>query len=420
MKHIGPPSSYNSPIRTPDDSMSFSSKKSFWLMLGASLILFLSLGIRHGFGLFLSPMSADFGWGRGVFAFAMALQNLAWGVAQPFAGAVADRLGAKRTIVVGGILYATGLVLMGYADSPLSLSLSAGLLIGIGLSGTSFSVILGVVGRAVPPEKQSLAMGIAAAAGSFGQFAMLPGSLGLIQWLGWAAALVVLGLLAALIVPLAVMIKDTPPTAHGHQQTLKEALHEACNHSGFWLLAFGFFVCGFQVVFIGVHLPSFLVDKHLPVIVGTTVLALVGLFNVFGTYIAGWLGGRHSKPRLLSALYLARAAVIALFISFPITTGSAYAFGIVMGLLWLSTVPLTNGAIATIFGVRNLSMLGGIVFLFHQIGSFLGGWLGGYLFDQTGSYDVVWQISIALSFVAAALNWPIREQPVARLQGVQA
>jgi len=389
-------------------------------MVGASLILALSLGTRHGFGLFLTPMSADFGWGRGVFAFAIALQNLIWGIAQPFTGALADRFGAQRTIIVGGVLYAAGLVLMGLADSPLSLSLSAGLLIGIGLSGTSFSVILGVVGRAVPVEKRSIAMGIAAAAGSFGQFAMLPGTLGLIGWLGWSAALITLGIMVALIVPLAGMVKDRPPVSQGPQQTLGEALREACSHSGFWLLALGFFVCGFQVVFIGVHLPAYLVDQHLPAIVGTTVLALVGLFNVFGTYIAGWLGGRRSKPRLLSALYLARGVVIALFISVPLTIWTAYAFGIAMGLLWLSTVPLTNGTVATLFGVRNLSMLGGIVFLFHQLGSFMGGWLGGYLYDHTGSYDLVWQISILLSVVAAALNWPVREQPVARLQGAQA
>lgn len=395
-------------------------RKSFWVMLGASLILFLSLGIRHGFGLFLTPMSNEFGWGREVFAFALALQNLAWGVSQPFAGALADRFGARRTIAVGGLLYTVGLVLMGFADSALSLSISAGLLIGVGLSGVSFSVLLGVVGRAVPAENRSMAMGIAAAAGSFGQFAMLPGSLGLLEWLGWSAALIVLGLMAALIMPLAAMIKDRPNVSHEPKQTLGEALREACSHSGFRLLAFGFFVCGFQVVFIGVHLPAYLVDKHLPVMVGTTVLALVGLFNVFGTYIAGWLGERRSKPRLLSVLYLARGVVIALFIATPITVWTAYAFGIAMGLLWLSTVPLTNGTIATMFGVRNLSMLGGIVFLFHQIGSFLGGWLGGYLFDRTGSYDLVWQISIVLSVVAAALNWPIREQAVARLQGAQA
>lgn len=395
-------------------------KKSFWLMLGASLILFVSLGVRHGFGLFLAPMSQEFGWGRGVFAFAMALQNLAWGITQPFAGALADRFGAKLTIILGGVLYASGLIFMGFADSLLSLSLSAGLLIGIGLSGTSFSVLLGVVGRAVAPEKRSMAMGIAAAAGSLGQFVMLPGSLGLIQWLGWSAALITLGLMAMLIVPLATMIKESPQLSHEPTQSLNDALRTACSHADFWLLAFGFFVCGFQVVFIGIHLPAYLVDKNLPIIVGTTVLALVGLFNVFGTYIAGWLGEYHSKPRLLSVLYLARAVVILLFITLPISTWTAYAFGISMGLLWLSTVPLTNGTIATMFGVRNLSMLGGIVFLFHQIGSFLGGWLGGYLFDRTGSYDLVWKIAIALSLIAAAINWPIQEKAVTHPQGARA
>jgi len=391
-------------------------RASFWILLGAALVLALSLGIRHGFGLFLAPMSQEFGWGREVFALAIALQNLIWGLAQPFTGAIADRFGAARVVLVGGVLYAVGLALMGLADSPGSLSLSAGLLIGIALSGTSFSVLLGVVGRAVAPERRSMAMGIASAAGSFGQFAMLPATLGLIGWLGWSAALLALGLLVALIVPLAGLIRDYPAARQTHEQTLKEALREAVAHSGFWLLALGFFVCGFQVVFIGVHLPAYLVDQHLPAQVGTSVLALVGLFNVFGTYAAGWLGGRMSKPRLLTALYLARAVVIVAFVYSPLTVWSAYAFGIAMGLLWLSTVPLTNGTVATLFGVRNLSMLGGIVFLFHQLGAFLGGWLGGYLYDRTGSYELVWQIAIGLSLLAALLNWPVREQPVARVQ----
>lgn len=394
-------------------------RNSALILLGASLILALSLGIRHGFGLFLPPMSSEFGWGREVFAFAIALQNLIWGLTQPFTGALADRFGAKRTVMVGGVLYVVGLLLMGLADSPLSLSLSAGVLIGMGLSGTSFSVILGAVGRAVPPEKRSMAMGVAAAAGSFGQFVMLPGSLGLISWLGWSAALMALGLLVALIVPLASLLNDTPLPNSGQEQTLREALREAFAHSGFWLLALGFFVCGFQVVFIGVHLPAYLVDQHLPALVGTTVLALVGLFNIFGTYIAGILGGRISKPRLLTALYLARAVIIVAFITLPLTVWSAYAFGVAMGLLWLSTVPLTNGTVATLFGVRNLSMLGGIVFLFHQLGAFLGGWMGGYVYDRTGSYDLVWQIAVLLSLLAAALNWPVREQPVARLQNAE-
>src|SRR5476649_200536 len=391
-------------------------RTSGWILLGSALILALSLGTRHGFGLFLAPMSAQFGWGREVFAFAIAFQNLIWGLAQPFAGALADRFGAAKVVFVGGILYAMGLMLMSLADSPWSLSLSAGLLIGIGLSGTSFSVILGVVGRALPAEKRSMGMGIASAAGSFGQFAMLPGTLGLIGWLGWSTALLVLGVLVAFILPLVLMLKDSPTPLVGGEQTLSQALREACSHSGFWLLALGFFVCGFQVVFIGVHLPAYLVDQHLPAKVGTTVLALIGLFIVFAAYTAGWLGGRMSKPRLLTGLYLLRAVVIVLFLWAPVTEVTAYLFGMAMGFLWLSTVPLTNGTVATLFGVRNLSMLSGIVFLFHQLGSFLGGWLGGVVYDRTGSYDLIWQIAIALSLMAAALNWPVREQPVARLQ----
>ncbi|SEJ03957.1 MFS transporter [Pseudomonas sp. NFR16] len=391
-------------------------RTSGWILLGSALILALSLGTRHGFGLFLPPMSAQFGWGREVFAFAIALQNLIWGLAQPFTGALADRFGAARVVLVGGVLYAAGLMLMSMADSPASLSLSAGLLIGIGLSGTTFSIILGVVGRALPAEKRSMGMGLASAAGSFGQFAMLPGTLGLIGWLGWSMALIALGLLVAFILPLVAMLKDKPLPPSAGEQTLREALHEACTHSGFWLLAFGFFVCGFQVVFIGVHLPAYLVDQHLPATVGTTVLALIGLFNVFGTYVAGWLGGKMSKPRLLTGLYLLRAVVIVLFLWAPLTQTTACLFGIAMGLLWLSTVPLTNGTVATLFGVRNLSMLGGIVFLFHQLGAFLGGWLGGVVYDRTGSYDLIWQGSIVLSLMAAALNWPVRERPVARLQ----
>ncbi len=397
--------------------MSAFSRAAFWVLVVSSVVLTLSLGVRHGFGLFLAPMSADFGWGREVFAFAIALQNLIWGLAQPFTGALADRYGAGRTVVVGGVLYAAGLVLMGLSDTPFGLSMSAGVLIGLGLSGTSFSVLLAAVGRAATPEKRSMAMGIAAAAGSFGQFAMLPGTLGLMDWLGWSSALLALGLMIALLIPLGACLREAPsPAATQYTQTLGQALREAAGHSGFWLLALGFFVCGFQVVFIGVHLPAYLVDQHLPAYVGTTVLALVGLFNIFGTYGAGWLGGRMSKPRLLVTLYLLRGVVIVAFFYTPLTEWTAYAFGMAMGLLWLSTVPLTNGTVATLFGVRNLSMLGGLVFLFHQLGSFMGGWLGGYVYDRTGSYDLVWEISILLSLMAALLNWPVREQPVERLR----
>lgn len=387
-----------------------------WLLIGSAIILALSLGVRHAFGLFLQPMSLEFGWGREVFAFAIALQNLVWGLVQPFVGAFADRYGVKPTLLVTALAYVAGLALMAAASTPEVLYLSTGLLIGFGLSGTSFAVLLSVVGRSVPAEKRSMAMGIASAAGSFGQFAMLPGTLGLIQWLGWSAALLVSAMLVMLILPLIPLMKEQPATASsgGQRQALGAALLEACRHKPFWWLSMGYFVCGFQVVFIGVHIPSYLIDQQLSAQTGTMVLALVGLFNIAGTWIAGWLGGRFAKPRLLALIYASRAVVISLFIFLPLSTTSAYLFGIVMGLLWLSTVPLTNGTIATLFGVQHLSMLAGIAFLLHQLGSFAGGWLGGWVYDQSGSYDLVWYISILLSLLAALLNLPIREQPVER------
>ncbi|MBB3329296.1 MFS family permease [Halomonas campaniensis] len=383
------------------------------IVLGG-LVVTLAMGLRHGFGLFLEPMSSELGWGRGVFAFALALQNLLWGLSQPFAGALADRYGAARVVVTGGALYALGLLFMGVSESALGMTLSAGVLIGLGLSGTTFSVILGAVGRAVAPEKRSMAMGIVSAAGSFGQFAMLPGTLGLLGWLGWSAALLAMGAIAALMLPLGAMLRDRPSAKAAGDISLGAALTEASNHRGFWLLCLGFFVCGFQVVFIGVHLPGYLFDSGIAVQVGSTVLALVGLFNIFGTYAAGWLGGRYAKPRLLTWLYLIRGVVITLFLVAPLSPASAYLFGIAMGLLWLSTVPLTNGIVASVFGVQHLSMLGGIVFLFHQLGSFMGVWLGGLLYDIHGDYDVVWNIAILLSVVAAALHWFISERPVDR------
>ncbi len=390
--------------------MSSRSQSAFYIMLGGSVVLTIALGIRHGFGLFLTPMSDQFGWGRETFALAIALQNLIWGLTQPLTGALADRIGAKKVVLAGGLFYAIGLVTMAMASTGVTLALSAGVLIGLALSGTSFTIILGAIGRAVPAEKRSMAMGIASAAGSFGQFIMLPGTLLLITQLGWAAALTVLGILALLIAPLAFMLK-TPRSdgPAGPEQSVEQALRQAMAHKGFWLLSLGFFVCGFQVVFIGIHLPSYLVDMQLAPVVGTTVLALIGLFNIFGTYTAGWLGGRMSKPLLLSALYGLRALVISGFLLLPLTNWSAYLFGMCMGLLWLSTVPLTNGTVASIFGVRYLSMLGGIVFLFHQLGAFLGGWFGGYVYDKTGNYDLVWYISIGLSVLAAVLNLPVKE-----------
>ncbi|WP_373331680.1 MFS transporter [Thiopseudomonas alkaliphila] len=381
------------------------------LMIGSSIILALSLGIRHAFGLYLNPLSQAFGWEREIFSFAIAVQNLVWGGVQPFVGAFADRYGLKPTVIVTTLAYACGLYLMANSSTPMDLTLSAGLLIGFGLSGTSFAVLLSAIGRSVPAEKRSMAMGIASAAGSLGQFVMLPGTLGLIEWLGWSSAMLVTAALICLCLPLAFMLKETPQpnTTDDFEQSVKQALNQVVKEKGFWLLAFGFFVCGFQVVFIGVHIPSYLIDRQLPASVGTTVLALVGLFNIVGTWLAGWLGGYYSKPKLLGWLYLIRALVIALFFYLPISQFSAYLFGIAMGLLWLSTVPLTNGTVASMFGVRNLSMLAGIVFFFHQAGSFLGGWLGGLVFDRTGSYDLIWQVSIALSVVAALCNFPIKE-----------
>ena len=396
--------------------MAFVLRHSLLLIILGSLVISTAMGLRHGFGLFMEPLSSELGWGRGVFAFALALQNLVWGLSQPFTGALADRFGAARIIVVGGLLYALGLLFMSLSTSELGMTVSAGLLIGLGLSGTTFSVILGAVGRAVAPEKRSMAMGIVSAAGSFGQFAMLPGTLGLLEWLGWAAALMAMAAIATIIIPLGAMLRDKPSAKTASDLSLKDALNEAAGQKGFWLLCLGFFVCGFQVVFIAVHLPGYLFDNGLAVKVGTTVLALVGLFNIVGTYTAGWMGGIWSKPKLLTWLYLIRGVVITAFVYLPLSPVSAYLFGIVMGLLWLSTVPLTNGIVASVFGVRHLSMLGGIVFLFHQLGSFMGVWLGGYFYDLTGNYNTVWQIAIVLSVVAAALHWFINEKPLERSQ----
>jgi len=387
-----------------------------------ALILAISLGIRHGFGLWLQPMSLDNGWGREVFSFAIAVQNLVWGIAQPFTGSIADRFGAGRAIIVGAVLYVAGLVLMAASTTPGMLTLSAGFLIGFGLSGTTFSIVFGAVSRALPPAKRSLGMGIAGAVGSAGQFVMLPGSMALISGFGWAVALVAIGAIAALMVPLATALREKQAVApQATDIGARAALREAYRHNGFRLLSFGYFVCGFQVVFIGVHLPAFLVDRGLAPAAGMTVLALVGLFNIAGSLLAGYLGGRFPKPWLLAAIYAARGVAIAAFAFLvPVSAPSAYVFGIVMGFLWLSTVPLTNGVVATVFGVRNMAMIGGVAFLFHQIGAFLGGWLGGFLFDRTGSYESVWAICVGLSVIATLLNLPIKERPVARLRGASA
>ncbi len=391
------------------------------VLVCAGLVLTIGMGIRHGFGLFLQPMSTDLGWGRETFALAMAVQNLMWGATQPFAGMLADKYGTARVVVIGALLYVLGLFAMAHAGTPVALVLTAGVLIGVGLSGVTFSIMAGVLGRAFPPEKRSMALGISAAAGSFGQFAVLPATQLLLTTLDWYGALVALGAVGLLMVPLAAaLVEKRAAHAHAFQQSAGQAVVEAFGHRGYVLLTLGFFVCGFQVVFIGVHLPAFLADRGMPPHVAVTALALVGLFNIVGTYTTGWLGSRVPKRYILSAIYFGRAAVIALFLLVPMSVWSVYAFAVAMGLLWLSTVPPTNGIVAQVFGVRYLAMLAGFTFLSHQVGSFLGAWLGGRLFDTLGSYDLVWYLSIALGIVAGLVNLPIDEREIRRPQAAAA
>lgn len=386
------------------------------VLLCGALIVTLSMGIRHGFGLWLQPITMDRGWTRETFAFALAVQNIAWGLAGPFAGMLADRFGAFKVIVVGGLLYALGLVLMALSTSGLAFTGSAGLLIGMAQSGTTYAVIYGVIARNVAPEKRSWAMGVAAAAGSFGQFLMVPVENWLISGTGWQNALFILSIAALVILPLAFGLREpTRSGAHSaHSQSVGQALREAFGYRSFQLLMAGYFVCGFQVVFIGVHMPSYLKDQGLSPQVATYALALIGLFNVFGTYAAGSLGQRFPKRYLLSGIYALRSVAIVTFLSVPLSPMSVYVFSAVMGLLWLSTVPPTNAVVAQIFGVQHMSMLGGFVFFSHQIGSFLGVWLGGKLYDASGSYDIVWWLAVALGVMAALINMPVREQAIAR------
>ena len=387
----------------------------FQVLLCGAFIVTLSMGIRHGFGLWLQPITMDRGWSRETFAFAIAIQNLAWGLAGPLAGMLADKYGAFRVLVVGALLYAAGLVLMGLATSGLAFTGSAGLLLGMAQSGTTYAVIYGVIARQVDPARRSWAMGVAAAAGSFGQFLMVPVENWLIGGFGWQTALIILGCLSLAIIPLAFGLREPAQGAPvGHQQSVLSALREAFSYPSFRLLMAGYFVCGFQVVFIGIHLPSYLKDHGLAPGVATTALALIGLFNVFGTYAAGSLGQRLAKRHILAAIYALRAVAIVIFVLAPLTPASVYVFASVMGFLWLSTVPPTNAIVAQIFGVQYMSMLGGFVFLSHQIGSFLGVWLGGLLYDATGSYDIVWWIAVGLSALAVAANLPVRETPIKR------
>jgi len=387
------------------------------ILLCGALIVTLAMGIRHGFGLWLQPMTQAHNWSRETFSLALAIQNLSWGFFGIFAGMVADKFGAFKVILVGSVAYALGLVGMGMATTPFMFMLFTGVLIGAAQAGTTYAVIYGIIGRNVGADQRSWAMGVAAAAGSFGQFLMVPTENFLIQTFGAQVALFVLGAAALIIMPLALGLREpsfagaAPPQ---REQSIAQALKEAFKYPSFQLLMAGYFVCGFQVVFIGIHLPSYLKDKGLSPEVAAYALGLIGLFNVFGTYVAGWLGQTLPKRYILSFIYGARAVVITVFMLVPISPMSVYVFAAVMGFLWLSTVPPTNALVAHIFGVAHLSMLGGFVFMSHQVGSFMGVWLGGYLYDKTGSYDIVWQLAIALGIFAALVNWPIKEAHIER------
>ena len=389
------------------------------LICGAAIVT-LAMGIRHGFGLWLQPITTQYGWTRENFAFAIAIQNLSWGVTGIAAGMLADKFGAFKVIIGGAILYALGLFGMAYMSTPFLFALSAGVLIGAAQSGTTYAVIYGVIGRNVPPEKRSWAMGVAAAAGSFGQFLMVPTEGFLISSFGWQQALVMLGFATLLMIPLSFGLREhafsNGSVPAKRDQTIMEALKEAFKYPSFQLLMAGYFVCGFQVVFIGVHLPSYLKDKGLSPQVASYALALVGLFNVFGTYISGSLGQTMAKRKILSFIYFSRAVAVTIFILAPLTPMSVYIFASVMGLLWLSTVPPTNALVAQIFGIQHLSMLSGFVFFSHQIGSFLGAWMGAVIFDANKSYDVMWYIIIALGVFGGLINLPVKESAVPRSQ----
>ena len=386
------------------------------ILLCGGMALTIALGTRHNFGLYLQPMTSDLGWSRETFSIALALQNLVYGAAQPFTGMIADQYGAARVLIAGALLYAVGLALMAFSGTSWEFMLSAGLLVGIALGCTGFSIVYGVIGRSFPVEKRSAALGVAGAAGSFGQFVMLPYGQTLINHIGWHHALLVLAVTVLAVIPLsAALVEDKSGQEHHfHKQTIPEALREALGHSGYVLLVTAYFVCGFQLMFISIHFPAYLVDQHMSPDTGMIALALIGLFNIFGSYAWGWLGQRYTKKYLLSVLYVTRAAGIAVFVLLPISPLTVYVFASTIGFLWLGTVPLTNGLIAHVFGVRYLSTLGGIAFFSHQIGSFFGVLIGGYLFDHTGSYRLMWWLTVAMGVLAAALNLPVDDRQIAR------
>lgn len=405
---------------TPSAEASALSPKVWRVILAAAAIVTLAMGVRQSFGLFLAPIGLDLEIGRQSFGLAIALQNLLFGLAQPFVGAFADRYGSGRVVAAGALVYIAGLALTALTGSALGLNLTLGLLVGVALSGTTFVVVLGAVGRVVPPEKRVLAFGIVTAGGSLGQFLVVPAAQGLLDGLGWQGALVALGGLVALLLPLALGVAGRPEAPGSASRPLSgaaslgDALSEAWRHPSFWLLNAGFFVCGFHIAFVATHLPAYLNDRGLSAGVGAAALALIGLFNIAGSWLWGAWGQRRSKRGLLALLYLSRAVAIALFLAVPIGPRSVLVFASVFGFLWLGTVPLTSGLVGQIYGVRFLSTLYGIVFLSHQLGSFLGAWLAGLAFDLTGSYLSVWLASIALGVLAALVHWPIDERALTR------
>lgn len=389
-----------------------------WLVVacGAAIVT-LAMGVRQAFGLFMRPIGMDLGVGRDVFGLAIALQHLLFGLAQPFVGAIADRHGAGRVVAAGALLYAGGLVLASLTTGAIGLHLSFGFMVGVSLAATTFVVVLGAVGRVVPPERRSLAFGLTTAGGSLGQFLVVPGAQGLLTELGWRLALLVLAGLVALVIALSAGIAGKPAVAAeaGPPLSLRQALGEAGRHRGYWLLNAGFFVCGFHIAFVATHLPAYLTDGGLGARIGAISLALVGLFNIFGSYLFGSWGDRWRKKYLLSGIYAARALLIAWFVAGPLSETTALLFAAGIGFLWLGTVPLTSGLVGQIFGMRYLSTLYGIVFLSHQVGSFFGAWAAGYAFDATGSYDLAWTASIGLGLFAAIVHLPIRDAAVPRL-----
>jgi MFS family permease len=387
------------------------------IICGCAIAL-LSFGPRSSLGFFVQPMGREFSWGRDVFGLALAVQNLLWGLGQPIAGAIADRFGVLRVMCVGAVLYAGGLLMMRYAATPLSLDIGAGVLIGFGLSGCSFNLVLSAFSKLLPPERRGIALGAGTAAGSFGQFVFAPFGVAMIDNFGWQAALTVFALLMLLIVPLSLALATPPATSANvpaaDQQSFRTALAEAFGHRSYVLLMLGFFTCGFQLAFITVHLPSYLVDRGMPVQTGGWVVAAIGLFNIIGSLSVGWLQSRFPKRYILSAIYFTRALSIVAFISFPITTFSAIAFGVVTGLTWLSTVPPTSALVALMFGTRWFATLYGFAFVSHQVGGFLGVLLGGIVFEKFGSYTPIWWLSVLFGVLSALINLPIVEAPVAR------